>query len=290
MFIQATLNGLLLGGIYGIATVGFSMVWGGMGIINLAHTAFIMIGAYITFVLFAHFGMDPLATLPLSMVALFVVGYVLQAAVMNRILDAGLLLSLVISFGVNLAIVDLFNLLFTSDVRAVNVSYAAFSLDWAGTSIPLVRLITAALAVGLGLALFAVVRRTRIGQAIVATALDREVSSLMGLNPLRIYALTAGVGAALAGATGSLASMIFPVTPAMGAAFLGAIFVITVLGGIGSVEGSIVAGFAYGLAQSWAALLLGPSSEDLVAFVLFLIVLVVRPQGLFGRRFFGEQL
>ncbi|MGH7160440.1 MAG: branched-chain amino acid ABC transporter permease, partial [Acetobacteraceae bacterium] len=224
------------------------------------------------------------------MVALFVVGYVLQAAVMNRILDAGLLLSLVISFGVNLAIVDLFNLLFTSDVRAVNVSYAAFSLDWAGTSIPLVRLITAALAVGLGLALFAVVRRTRIGQAIVATALDREVSSLMGLNPLRIYALTAGVGAALAGATGSLASMIFPVTPAMGAAFLGAIFVITVLGGIGSVEGSIVAGFAYGLAQSWAALLLGPSSEDLVAFVLFLIVLVVRPQGLFGRRFFGEQL
>ncbi len=288
MFLQATVNGLLLGGLYGIASVGFSMVWGVMGIINLAHTAFIMIGAYVTVLLYAHLGLDPLLSIPAAMAVTFVLGYALQALVLNRILKTSLLLSLVVSFGVNLATVDLFSLIFTSDVRAVNVSYAQASIEMAGRLFPVVRLVAAGLSVALGIALYVVLRRTRMGQAILATALDREVASLMGLDPLRVYALTAGVAAALAGATGTLASMIFPVSPSMGVTFLGAAFVVTVLGGIGSVEGCIVAGFLYGLTQSWAAWFFGPSTQDLVAFLLFLLVLVIRPQGLFGRAFFGE--
>jgi len=288
VLLQTTVNGLLLGGVYGIATVGFSMVWGVMGIINLAHPAFIMIGAYVTVLLYAQFGLDPLMSIPLSMAVLFIVGYTLQAGILNRILRTGLLLSLAVTFGVNLAIVDLFSLLFSSDLRAVNVSYAQASIEVAGRLVPVIRLIAAALSVLLGVALYGVLRHTRVGQAILATALDREVSSLMGLDPLRVYALTAGVGAALAGATGSLASMTFPVSPAMGNIFLGAAFVVTVLGGIGSVEGCIVAGFLYGLTQAWAAYLLGPSYQELVAFALFLVILVIRPQGLFGRAFFGE--
>lgn len=288
MLLQTTVNGLLLGGVYGIATVGFSMVWGVMGIINLAHPAFIMIGAYVTVLLYAQFGLDPLISIPLSMAVLFVVGYTLQAGILNRILRTGLLLSLVVTFGINLAIVDLFSLLFSSDLRAVNVSYAQASIEVAGRLVPVIRLIAAGLSVLLGVTLYGVLRHTRVGQAILATALDREVSSLMGLDPQRVYALTAGVGAALAGATGSLASMIFPVSPAMGNIFLGAAFVVTVLGGIGSVEGCIVAGFLYGLTQAWAAYLMGPSYQELVAFALFLVILVVRPQGLFGRAFFGE--
>ena len=288
MFVQATLNGLLLGGVYGIASVGFSMVWGMMGIINLAHTAFIMIGAYVTVLLYAGLGLDPLASIPAAMAVTFLLGYALQAFVLNRVLKTSLLLSLVVSFGVNLATIDLFSLVFSSDVRAVNVSYAQSSIEVAGQLLPVVRLIAAVLSVLLGVALYAVLRHSRMGQSILATALDREVSSLMGLDPMRVYAVTAGVAAALAGATGSIASMIFPVTPSMGTTFLGAAFVITVLGGVGSVEGCIVAGFLYGLTQSWAAYLLGPSTQDLVAFVLFLLVLVARPQGLFGRAFFGE--
>ncbi len=288
MFLQATVNGLLLGGLYGIASVGFSMVWGVMGIINLAHTAFIMVGAYVTVLLYANLHIDPLATIPAAMLVTFILGYALQSLILNRILKISLLLSLVVSFGVNLATIDLFSLIFTSDVRAVNVSYAQSSIELLGRLIPVVRLIAAGLSVALGLALYAVLRHTRIGQSILATALDREVSSLMGLDPLRVYAMTAGVAAALAGATGTLASMIFPVTPTMGTTFLGAAFVVTVLGGVGSVEGCIVAGFLYGLTQSWAAYWLGPSTQDLVAFCLFLAVLVARPQGLFGRAFFGE--
>lgn len=288
MFFQATANGLLLGGLYGIASVGFSMIWGVMGIINLAHTAFIMVGAYVTVLLYARFGLDPLTSMPLAMATTFLLGYALQSLILNRVLKTSLLLSLVVSFGVNLAIVDLFSLVFSSDVRSVNVSYAQSSIEIAGRLLPVVRLIAAALSVLLGLALYIILQRTRMGQAILATALDREVSSLMGLDPLRVYALTAGVAAATAGATGTLASMIFPVTPTMGVTFLGAAFVVTVLGGVGSVEGCIVAGFLYGLTQSWAAYFLGPSTQDLVAFGLFLLVLVARPQGLFGRAFFGE--
>jgi len=140
----------------------------------------------------------------------------------------------------------------------------------------------------LGIAFFVFLRRASLGQAILATALDREMSNLMGINPQKVFALTAGAGAALAGAAGSLSSMLFPVSPTMGVSFLGAVFVITVLGGIGSVEGCIVAGFLYGLVQAWAAYFLGTSFQEIVAFALFLGVLVIRPQGLFGRAFFGE--
>jgi branched-chain amino acid transport system permease protein len=287
MLAQATINGLLLGGLYGLATVGFSMVWGVMGVINLAHTSFIMIGAYVTLLLHTQFGLDPLLSIPLSMLVLFAVGYALQITVIDRILRISLLLSLVVTFGVDLAIVDLFRLMFSADLRAVNTPYAQSSISLFGVLIPLVRLVIAGFSLLLGGALALFLRLTNAGQSILATALDREVASLMGIDPRRVYALTAGVGAALAGSTGSLASMIFPVTPTMGGIFLGGAFVVTVLGGIGSVEGCIVGGFLYGLTQSLAAFWLGASYQNLVAFALFLLVLLVRPQGLFGRAFFG---
>jgi branched-chain amino acid transport system permease protein len=193
----------------------------------------------------------------------------------------------VVTFGVDLAIVDLFRLMFSADLRAVNTPYAQSSISLFGVLIPLVRLVIAGFSLLLGGALALFLRLTNAGQSILATALDREVASLMGIDPRRVYALTAGVGAALAGSTGSLASMIFPVTPTMGGIFLGGAFVVTVLGGIGSVEGCIVGGFLYGLTQSLAAFWLGASYQNLVAFALFLLVLLVRPQGLFGRAFFG---
>jgi branched-chain amino acid transport system permease protein len=194
----------------------------------------------------------------------------------------------VVTFGIELVITDATVLVFTSDVRSVNASYAAASVEVLGVLVPVVRLLAAALSLLLGIGFYVFLRRTGAGQAILATALDREVSNLVGINPQQIFALTAGAGAALAGAAGSLSSMLFPISPTMGLSFLAAVFVITVLGGIGSVEGCIVAGFLYGLVQAWAAYFLGTNYQEIVAFALFLIVLVVRPQGLFGRAFFGE--
>jgi len=288
MLAQATVNGILLGGLYGLATVGFSMVWGVMGVINLAHTSFITLGAYVTYVLFTQFGVDPLLAMPVAMLAMFVLGYGIQLLILNRIIRTSLLLSLVVTFGIDLVLTDATVIAFTSDVRSVNASYASTSVAVFGTLVPLVRLIAAGLSLAIGIAFFVFLRRASLGQAILATALDREISNLMGINPQKVFALTAGAGAALAGAAGSLSSMLFPVSPTMGVSFLGAVFVITVLGGIGSVEGCIVAGFLYGLVQAWAAYWLGTNLQEIVAFAMFLGVLVVRPQGLFGRAFFGE--
>ena len=226
--------------------------------------------------------------MPVAMLAMFVLGYGIQRLILNRIIRTSLLLSLVVTFGIDLVLTDATVIAFTSDVRSVNASYASTSVAVFGTLVPLVRLIAAGLSLAIGIVFFVFLRRASLGQAILATALDREISNLMGINPQKVFALTAGAGAALAGAAGSLSSMLFPVSPTMGVSFLGAVFVITVLGGIGSVEGCIVAGFLYGLVQAWAAYWLGTNFQEIVAFAMFLGVLVVRPQGLFGRAFFGE--
>ena len=264
------------------------MVWGVMGVINLAHTSFIMLGAYVTYFMFEKLGVDPIVSMPFAMATMFVLGYVIQRYILNRVIRTSLLLSLVVTFGIDLVLTDATILAFTSDVRSVNASYASKSVSVFGTLVPLVRLLAAGLSLAIGIAFFAFLRSASLGQAILATALDREMSNLMGINPQKVFALTAGAGAALAGAAGALSSMLFPVSPTMGVSFIAAVFVITVLGGIGSVEGCIVAGFLYGLVQAWAAYFLGTSYQEIVAFALFLAVLVFRPQGLFGRAFFGE--
>lgn len=288
MLSQTIVNGLLLGGIYGLATIGFSMVWGVMGVINLAHGAYIMIGAYIAYVAFERFGIDPFLSIPIAMAILFVIGYGIQRLVVNRILKTGLLLSLALTFGINLILVDLIVLQFTSDLRSVRTGYAQSSIEIGSVLVPNVRLAVCVLALLLAWGFHQFLARTRAGQAILATALDRETARLMGINPLTVYALTAGAGAALAGAAGSLSSMLFPISPHLGNSFIGAVFVVTVLGGIGSLGGAIAAGFIYGLIQAFASSYLGVSTQEIVAFVFFLAVLVLRPQGLFGKRFFGE--
>jgi len=288
VLMQTIVNGLLLGGVYGLATIGFSMVWGVMGIINLAHGAYIMIGAYIAWIGFERFGLDPFLSIPISMIVLFVIGFLIQRFLLNPILKTGLLLSLALTFGLDLILTDLFVLGFTSDLRSVRPAYASESLQIAGVLIPQVRLAACALAVVLAWGFHLVLSKTRHGQAILATALDRETARIMGINPTLTYALTAGAGAALAGAAGSLASMLFPISPHLGASFIGAVFVVTVLGGIGALGGAVLGGFLFGLIQSFASAAFGVGTQQIVAFVIFLVILVLRPQGLFGRKFFGE--
>jgi branched-chain amino acid transport system permease protein len=288
MLSQTLVNGLLLGGIYGLATIGFSMVWGVMGVINFAHGSYIMIGAYVAYVAFERFGIDPFLSVPIAMAVLFIVGYLVQRLVVNRILKTGLLLSLALTFGLDLIFIDIFVLLFTSDLRSVKTGYTSSAIELGSVLIPNVRLAVCVLALALAWGFHEFLVRARAGQAILATALDRETARLMGINPSKVYALTAGAGAALAGAAGAMSSMLFPISPQLGTGFMGAVFVVTVLGGLGSLGGVILAGFIYGLIQALASAYLGINTQAIVAFAFFLAVLVLRPQGLFGKRFYGE--
>jgi len=285
---QTIINGLLLGGLYAISAIGFSMVWGVMGIINMAHGSLIMVGAYVSYFAFSSLGIDPFLSLPLSMALLFVFGYGIQRILLNRLMRTSLLLSLVLTFGLDLVLANIAQLIFSADLRSVNTFYTSCSFAVGPLLIPYVRLAVFLLALVLAGGFYAFLNRTKAGQAILATALDKETARLMGIDPLQVYALTAGAGAALAGAAGSLASMLFPISPSMGLSFIGSVFVITVLGGIGSIEGAVLAGLVYGLIQSFAASLFGVNYQEIVAFVIFLVILVLRPQGLLGKRFYGE--
>lgn len=285
---QTIVNGLLLGGLYAVAAIGFSMVWGVMGIINLAHGSFIMVGAYVSYFVFATLGLDPFLSLPLSMAVLFGLGYAVQRLLLNRLMRISLLLSLVLTFGLDLILVNVFLLIFSADLRSVNTFYTSRSFAVGPLLVPYVRLAVFLLALALAGIFYLFINGTKAGQAILATALDKETARLMGINPMRVYALTAGAGAALAGAAGTFASMLFPISPSMGLTFIGSVFVITVLGGIGSIEGAVLAGIVYGLIQAFAASLLGVNYQEIIAFLMFLVILVLRPQGLLGKRFYGE--
>ena len=285
---QVLVNGLLLGGIYAAVGVGFSLTWGVLNIINIAHGAMVMLGAYITFLLFSSFGVDPFLSIPASMLVLFLLGYVLQRVLINRVIPHGVFMTLVLTFGLSLFLIDLALLLFSSDYRSVTPSYAGSGLSLGGVIVPYQRLGAFLVSILIVALLNVYLGRSKTGRAIRATALNRQAAQLVGVDILAIYALTFGIGAAMAGAAGSLLAVTITITPYMGNVFIGKAFVIATLGGLGTVQGALIGGLVLGLAESLGAALIGPSYQQAIGFGILLLVLILRPEGLMGKQFFAE--
>lgn len=288
MLTQILINGILLGGLYAIVGIGFSLVWGVMNLINIAHGAYIMLGAYTTFWLVASWGLDPFVTLPISFVALFGIAYVTQRFVINRVIDSSVFMVLILTFGLNLLLINVALQLWGGDYRAVSPSYAGSSLSVAGVSIPYIRVAVFVLGMAVTVALQQFMNKTRIGNAIRATALNRYSASIVGVNIQQIYAVTFGIGAGLAGIAGSLASTIFAVTPEMGQPFIGKAFVIACLGGLGNMTGAVVGGMILGLAETWGGFVLGSTYQQAIGFIILVLVLLLRPEGILGKKFYAE--
>jgi len=217
---------------------------------------------------------------------LFCLGYVTQLAVINRVMGSPVLITLTLTFGLNLVLYNLMILAFKADFRKVILSPPLGSLNIAGVIVPVDRLISMAFALALVGLLYALLRASRIGRAIVAVRMDREAAMLMGVKVSRIYAVTFGLGAAMAGAAGSLFSVIFPISPESANALLGKAFVICVLGGLGSVPGVVAGGLTLGVIESYAALFFGPEHSITISFSLLILLLMFRPTGIMGRRGF----
>ncbi|HTX52443.1 MAG TPA: branched-chain amino acid ABC transporter permease [Candidatus Baltobacteraceae bacterium] len=281
--LQDAVNGLLLGGVYAAVAVGFSLVWGVLNVVNLAHGALVMLGAYATYWFAASGHLDPLATLPVVGYALFLFGYGLQRFVINRVIGTSFLVTFLLTFGLQLLITNLALAWWTADVRSVTTAYSGWALTVGAVVVPAVRLVGAGAAVLMAAALAAIMRWTQFGMAVQATALDREAARLMGIPVARIYARTFALAAATAGMAGGLISLSFPIFPAMGTGYTLVAFVVCVLGGLGSVAGAVVGGFLLGLAQTFASAWVGPNYNNIVAFSALILMLVVRPAGLFGR-------
>ncbi|NQU02981.1 MAG: branched-chain amino acid ABC transporter permease [Syntrophaceae bacterium] len=283
MITQVLLNGFLIGGIYASFAVGFSLIFGVLRIVNIVHGEFIMLGAFITYWLYSIFGIDPFLSLPVSFVILFGFGYLLQRFVINRIIEAPEIMSLLLTFGLSLIIVNVVLILWKGDYRLVNPGYAGANLELGILLVPCIRLATcvfALLAVG-GLQFF--LQHTDTGRAIKATSQNKDGARLQGVNPARIYAITFALGAAITAVAGSLLSMSFSVFPAMGGDYLLFSFFIVVVGGMGDLPGALVGGFILGILQSLVTNFMGAGLSYIVMFLVLYVMLIVRPTGIFGR-------
>jgi branched-chain amino acid transport system permease protein len=283
LFWQDLVNGILAGGIFAVVALGFSLVWGIMNIINLAHGAFIMLGAYIAFVLFTTLHVDPFLSIPVAFVVLFALGYAIQRYIINVVVRAPILTTFLLTFGLSLLIVNLALLVFHADIRGIETSYSGSNFSIGSVTVAWIKLWTliAALAITVLMQLF--LTQSRMGRAIRATAMDVDAAQLTGVRVAHLYAVVFALGAGLAGAAGVLISLSYSLSPTMGDPFVITAFVVCVLGGLGSVQGALVGGLVYGIVETFGAQYIGTGLQDAVALVVLLVVLTVRPTGILGK-------
>jgi len=286
--LQVVLSGILLGGLYACMAMGFSLIWGVTNLINLAHGSMIVVGAYITWLLVTHTGVDPFLTVPVSAAALFLIGYPIQRFLLNRAMRTTLFMTLILTFGLDMVLINVNLALFTADVRSITVPYADLALRFGEIRLPFTRLAVFAIALGLTLALHLFLAHTRTGQAIRATGQNARAASVLGIDTRAVYATAFGIGAALAGAAGSLVAVLYSFSPVVGDGFTMKAFVVVVLGGLGSIRGAIVAGILLGVVENLVSGLLVPGYRDAVSFVLLVLILVLRPRGIFGNRYLAD--
>jgi branched-chain amino acid transport system permease protein len=280
---QVLVNGVLLGGLYALMALGLALVWGVLNIVNLAHGAFIMLGAYACYYLFTGLSIDPFVALPLAMLALFAFGYLLQRYVLNLIIRAPMFNTLLITFGIDVVLTFLAQIFFSADFRTINPSYAGSNFALFGATVPFVRVLAFIVAIGLTVALWLFLGHARVGRAIRAAAQNLTAARLYGVEPRRIYALTFALGAALAGAAGGLYGVVSQVNPYIGASLTAKSFAIAIIGGLDSPLGVIVGGLFLGIVESLTSLYIGPTYTDVASFGILVLVLIVRPTGLLGR-------
>jgi len=284
---QNIVFGLFVGSNYGVAAAGLSLVFGVLRVLNVAHGELLMLGGYTSFWLFALLGVDPFVSILVSAPVLLLVGLVLHrglfAAVERLDEETRIKNSLLVSFGLGLVLQNLVQIAFTADERSVNTSYAGGSFGLFGLVFPFTRLASLGLGCLAIVALDQVLQRTYLGKAIRATSEDWRAAALAGINIRRTYLITFGIGAALAGVAGSLVSTGSSIAPTLGAAWTLKALVVIVLAGMGSIFGAFAAGLLLGAAEAVSTFVFGSTYREVVGLALFLIVLLVRPQGLFGR-------
>lgn len=283
-FLQAAAYGMVQGGLLALVAVGFSLVWGVMNVINLSHGALAVTGAYLAWQLNLHLGLDPFLAVPLVAVALFVFGYAIQRGLINLVINAPIFLTLLLTFGLSLVILNILQLAFTADDRTIDTAYASQSFVIGTVNIPYGRLAACLLAVVITIALAAMMTRSRLGHAIGATGMDRGAARLMGIRARHVYAVTFGISAALAGVAGTMIATVgsFNPTTTPGQLTLDA-FVISVLGGLGNMYGALVGGFVLGVAESVGGLLLTGTWVNAIAMAVLIATLLIRPSGLIGK-------
>ncbi|HWU40513.1 MAG TPA: branched-chain amino acid ABC transporter permease, partial [Candidatus Acidoferrum sp.] len=280
LYLQAIVNGLLVGGVYSLMALGLSLIFGVMRVINFAHGDMMVWGMYLSYWLFVTGGVDPYLSVLVTGSVVFLLGAAIQKGLVNRILDAPHEMQILLMLGVALVLENTALMVFGPDPRRVSPSYA-LSTFWVGPlvfDLPRVATFGVALAVAVGLYLF--LNRTELGRMIRAASDNRIGAMLVGTDILRVFTLTFGIGAACVGAAGSLMTPFLPFAPSTGLFLTVTSFNIVIIGGMGSLLGAFFGGLLVGVSESLGAVILVPSLKELFSFVLLILILLFRPQGL----------
>jgi branched-chain amino acid transport system permease protein len=275
--------GLLLGGLYVVIALGLSLVFGVLKVINVAHGDYGVLGSYFAFVLFTKWGIDPMLTILLGAPLFFCLGFLIERFLLHRAVQMSADAALIISFGLSLTVQNAIQAIWTPYSRQLTTSYFLTSFRVGVVQIPLAYVLDFAAALVVMVTLHTFLRRTYLGQAITAASQDRQTAELMGINPGRVYPIAFGIALALAAVAGVFLGMTFPFTPTYGPSILIIAFGVVILGGLGNMVGTFLGGMIFGLSQTLGDHFLGPTGQLLVPFLMVLVVLSIRPQGLFGR-------
>ncbi|TET84843.1 MAG: branched-chain amino acid ABC transporter permease [Desulfobacteraceae bacterium] len=280
--LQTLLDGLLMGGVYGLVAIGLTLIFGVMKVINFAHGALMMLGMYVTYWAFALLHIDPYVSIVITIPILFFVGVCFQKFLINPIIDAPAHNQLLLTLGVSLFLENLVVFLWSPNYRVVRTSYEFVYFYIGDVSVSLLRLLAFCVAMLVASIVYLVLTKTDLGKAIRAASEEPGGALLMGINVRRIYWITFGIGAACAGVSGTAVAPFFPVYPTVGGVFVITAFMVVVLGGMGSVIGAFVGGLIIGVADNVGGLFFPGAMKHLLSFIIFILILLFRPAGLFG--------
>lgn len=279
---QAVINGVLIGGVYSLVSIGLNLIFGIVKIVNFAHGEFLMVGMYITYWMWALFGVDPLVSLAITMPLMFVFGLLVQRFLFQPILKAPELAQIFMTVGLQILLQNIALAIFSANYRSVTTPYGSSTIEIGPVVLSTPRLLAFVVSLVISAALGYLLLGTDLGKAMRAAAQDREVAELMGINQNFIFLVAVGLAAAITGAAGAVVMPFFYAYPTVGLAFGLKSFVVAIAGGLGSVRGAFLLGIIMGAAESLGIQYVGADAGMLVAFVILIVVLVFRPEGLFA--------
>jgi len=280
--LQQVVNGLLIGFMYALIAIGLTLIWGVMNIVNFAHGDFLMVGMFASFWLYTLYGLDPIFSIPVCTALLFVMGVLIYRFVVSKVMSGPMLAQLVVTFGVSIFISNLAVYLWTPDFRLISSPLLTGTWVIGEIQLSIPKTVASIGSVITSLFVFLFLKKTKTGKAILATEMDREAALLMGINTERINSFSFGMGAALVGIAGAFLSTYYYIYPQVGGTFGLIAFCVVALGGFGSIEGAFIAGIIVGLAQTLGGFFIDPAYKYAIVFMIYLITVWIRPQGLLG--------
>jgi branched-chain amino acid transport system permease protein len=282
--VQSMVSGVLIGGVYALIAIGLTMIFGVLNIINFAHGTLMTVGMYTTYCVYNAYGIDPYLSLFITIPLLFGLGMLIQRVIIRPVMGSPMHNQLLLTMGLSLLLMNLLLVIFKAEPMTLRTGYSGSRMFIGTVMISFPRLAAFGAALGIVVLLFFIMRHTDLGKAIRAAADDSDGAALSGINVRRMYLITFGFGAALVGAAGSMVMPFFTVTPHAGETFNILSYVIVVLGGMGSISGALIGGLIVGLTESLGAVFLPGSSKLVGVFLLFILILLFKPEGLMARR------